>query len=173
MAKTINVLIAFDASSIKRDISNPSKNPDQPTSVGSQYIYMTTRHDHVVNSSSGANLDFEANPGDTIRWRETTLSLNADYSALLYAYVSSDPDHKLLEDPRVSIVEGSFPIPKEGVGGKPDYDRQSYNDHFWTALVKKSDASGITYHFSFQIHDDEGNLVGYFKWDPHITIKPR
>ena len=73
MSEIINVMIAFDAFSIAHRYTSASRNPDSPTQVDHSLIYMTTRQDRIVGTS-GAELNFRANPRDIIRWRETTLS---------------------------------------------------------------------------------------------------
>ncbi|MFI0780482.1 inclusion body family protein [Streptomyces sp. NPDC021212] len=167
MSEFINVMIAFDALSIAKRYPDASRNPDAPTQVDHDLIYMTTRHDRIVGTS-GAELNFRANPRDIIRWRETTLSLNSDYCALLYRYVSSD---QLISKPRVVIGDGTYPMPKDGAVDRPDFATQDYEDHYWEADVRK--IGRVTYRFYFQILDSEQNLVGYFQWDPFITIDKR
>ncbi|AUA15443.1 MULTISPECIES: inclusion body family protein [Streptomyces] len=167
MSEFINVLIAFDASSIAERYPDASKDPESPTQVDQSLIYMTTRQDHVIGTS-GAELNFRANPRDIIRWRETTLSLNSEYSALLYRYVSYDP---LISKPRVVISDGTYPLPKEGATDQPDFGTQDYEDHYWEADVNK--VGQVTYHFYFQLLDSGQELVGYFQWDPFITIEKR
>ncbi|WP_413811403.1 AidA/PixA family protein [Streptomyces sp. OE57] len=105
MSEIINVLIAFDAYSIAKQYPDASKDYNAPTYVDQSLIYMTARQDRVVGTS-GAELNFRANPRDIIRWRETTLSLNSEYCALLYRYVSDDP---LISTPQVVIGDGSAP----------------------------------------------------------------
>ncbi|CAM5737376.1 hypothetical protein SHIRM173S_08062 [Streptomyces hirsutus] len=58
---------------------------------------MTTRQDHIIGTS-GAELNLRAEPGDSVKWRETTLSLDTDHKALLYRYVSSDNERVLHQD---------------------------------------------------------------------------
>ncbi|CAL9305374.1 inclusion body family protein [Streptomyces olindensis] len=165
----INVMIAFDAATIVERNPNASRNPDQPTYVDTSLIYMTTRHDHIIGTS-GAELNLRAEPGDTIKWRETTLSLGSDYKALLYRYVSSDPGHTLIRTPEIELIETRYPIPQEGTEGKPDlFTYQTYQDHYWRTTVKK--VGKVVYHFYFQILDRGRHPKGYFQWDPFITIE--
>ncbi|RDG39650.1 inclusion body family protein [Streptomyces corynorhini] len=164
----LNVLIAFDAATIVERYPNASRNPDAPTQVDHQLIYMTTRHDHIIGSS-GAELNLRAEPGDSIRWRETTLSLGSDYKALLYKYVSDDSAHTLIRTPEIEVIDGVFPMPKEGAEGKPEFVTQSYEDHYWRTTVKR--AGNVVYHFFFQILDHHRQVLGYFQWDPFITIE--
>ncbi|MDT0609114.1 inclusion body family protein [Streptomyces lancefieldiae] len=164
----LNVLIAFDAATIVEQNPNASRNPDVPTYVDQNLIYMTTRHDHIVGTS-GAELNLRAEPGDTIRWRETTLSLGSDYKALLYRYVSNDRDHTLIRTPEIEVVDGVYPLPKEGSEGSPDFMTQKYEDHYWRTTVKS--VGQVVYHFYFQILDRHRQLKGYYQWDPFITIE--
>ncbi|MCZ9344557.1 inclusion body family protein, partial [Streptomyces sp. TRM76130] len=100
----LDVLIAFDAATIVERNPNASRNPDAPTHVDHNLIYMTTRQDHVIGTS-GAELNLRAEPGDSVKWRETTLSLGTDYKALLYRYVSND-SHVLIRTPEIEVVDG-------------------------------------------------------------------
>jgi hypothetical protein len=163
----LNVLIAFDAATIVERYPNASQNSDAPTQIDQSLIYMTTRQDRIIGTS-GAELNLRANPGDILRWRETTLSLNSEHSALLYRYVSQD--HELISRPEIMVVDGVYPMPKEGSEGSPAYVTQAYQDHFWQATVKRL-GQRVTYHFYFQILDKGRHLKGFFQWDPFITIE--
>jgi hypothetical protein len=164
----LNVLIAFDAATIVERNPGASRNPDTPTYVDERLVYMTTRQDHIIGTS-GAELNLRAEPGDTIRWRETTLSLGSDYKALLYRYVSSDNGHVLIRTPEIEVIDGVYPMPKEGSEGRPDFVTQNSQDHYWRTTVKR--AGKVVYHFSFQILDRHRQLKGYFQWDPCITVE--
>lgn len=164
----LNVLISFDAATIVEQNPNASRNPDAPTQVDPRLIYMTTRHDHIIGTS-GAELNLRAEPGDFIKWRETTLSLGTEYKALLYRYVSSDSQHRLITTPEIEVVNGIYPLPKEGSEGRPDFETQRYQDHYWRTTVKQP--GKVVYHFYFQILDRHRQLKGYFQWDPFITIE--
>lgn len=132
----LNVLIAFDAATIVEQNPNASRNPDAPTYADHNLIYMTTRHDHIVGTS-GAELNLRAEPGDSIRWRETTISLGSDCKALLYKYVSSDTGHQLIRTPEIEVIDGVYPMPQEGSEGRPEFVTQNYQDHYWRTTVKK------------------------------------
>ncbi|MFC8420914.1 inclusion body family protein [Streptomyces sp. NPDC057236] len=164
----LNVLIAFDAATIVERNPGASTNPDAPTYVDQSLIYMTTRQDHIIGTS-GAELNLRAEPGDSVKWRETTLSLGSDYKALLYRYVSSDSDHVLIRTPEIEVVDGVYPMPQEGSEGTPAFTTQEYEDHYWRTTVKRT--GKVVYHFFFQILDHHRNLRGYFQWDPFITIE--
>ncbi|MGK5531804.1 inclusion body family protein [Streptomyces sp. URMC 129] len=163
-----NVLIAFDAATIVEKYPNASKDPANPTGIlpndVRDYIYMTVKRDKIIGNPGG-ELNFQAKVGDVIRWRETTFSLNFDYSALLYRYMSND---KLITDPRPVVTEKDLPYPDPDAPlGSPKYLTQTIKSHYWSAEVKKKGV--VTYDFFFQILDGN-DLKGYFRWDPKITI---
>ncbi|EST18846.1 inclusion body family protein [Streptomyces roseochromogenus] len=163
-SKIINVLISYDAFTIKERYPNPSQDPNNPTHVGHDLIYMTTRQDSIIGMP-GAELNIAASPGDLIRWRETTLSLNFDYSALLYRYVSAD--QHLISPPQVRRIDARLPLP---IPNSHEFETQDIEQHYWSTEVLK--LGTVTYRFFFQLLDGK-NRLGFFQWDPFITIKPR
>ncbi|MFI9205758.1 inclusion body family protein [Streptomyces sp. NPDC053048] len=165
VSQIVNVLISFDAFTIHKRYPNPSQNPTSPTTVASNLIYMTTRQDRVIGYP-GAELNVKATPGDIIRWRETTLSLNFDYSALLYKFVPQSGGN-LISPPEVRVAERVVPVPKNGT---TDFEIQEIKDHYWTTDILKT--GRVQYQFYFQLLDGK-NRLGYFKWDPYITIERR
>jgi hypothetical protein len=48
----LNVLITFDAETIVAQNPNASRNPEAPTYVNPDLIYMTTRQDHIIGTST-------------------------------------------------------------------------------------------------------------------------
>lgn len=157
-----NVMIAIDAATILEKYT-PSTDPKNPTPVDAKYIYMTTKQDKVVGSPGG-ELKFRAHVGDVIRWRESTFSLNFDYSALLYEYRSQD---QLLSTPAPLVSESVFPYPTPKQPGDPSFAQQKVKTHYWQATVQQT--GNVTYTFCFQLLD-RGKLMGYFSWDPYIVI---
>ncbi|MEU3822998.1 inclusion body family protein [Streptomyces sp. NPDC030392] len=165
-SQIINVLIAFDCESILERYRNPSMDPDHPTWVDPQYILMTTRQDRIIGSPGG-ELNFRAEVEDIIRWRETTLSLDDNYSALLYRYESNAA--RLLTDPEPVVVDTMLPYPNpDAPKDSPSFLTQRVKSHYWRADVRS--VGSVTYHFSFQILDGT-HVRGYFAWDPFITIE--
>ncbi|MDH6705453.1 hypothetical protein P3T27_002163 [Kitasatospora sp. MAA19] len=163
----INALIAFNADDILTDYPPQGTTPENPKTVSAddKYIYMMVKQANIIGSS-GANLNLQAEVGDVIRWRETSFSFDANYSVLLYKYVGTDdnlisPPHHLTPDSNLPYLTGQ--------AGDPAFKSQTVTGHYWTADVLKKGREN--YHFSFEIINREGRALGYYSWDPALTIK--
>ncbi|WP_424889331.1 inclusion body family protein [Streptomyces sp. XH2] len=166
-SQIIDVLVTFDAYTIVKNYP-ASTNPDRPTGISSSLIYMTTRQDRIIGYP-GAELNLKANPLDVIRWRESTLSLNTEYSALLYRFVPKSGE-ELISPPGPLVAEVVVPYPMRK---PPEYsfETQDIKGHHWgtTALATGT----VVYEFYFQLIDGSGKRIGYYRWDPRITIVKR
>jgi len=164
--KIIDVLIAIDTESIINDYGT-NTDPNNPTQVDTSknYIYMIVRSDEAVSGNAGAELTIAAKTLDVIRWRETSPTLNATYSTILYEFDSPNSDG-LITTPQPIVVEINTPLP---VASDPLHpSTQTIKDYFWNCTVEK--AGSVTYHFKFMIVDRDNNIQGYFWWDPFIQI---
>src|SRR5690348_7179347 len=97
----IDILIAVDTDSlIQQGLSQDS---NSPTNVGDNCIYAIVRSDEAVSGQAGAELNVAAETMDIIRWRMTSLTLNASYDTIPYKFVvSRGPD--LVKDNGPEIV---------------------------------------------------------------------
>ncbi|MEO0731416.1 MAG: inclusion body family protein [Bacteroidota bacterium] len=161
----IDVLISIDADTIlsKYGKGTDPANPRQITDKS--LIYMITRQDDQVSGNAGAELNVKAETLDTIRWRETSLTLNAAYSAILYKFVATAGGN-LISPPVPLIVEVDEPLPDPNDLLHPK--SQTVKNYFWNCNVLQ--AGSVTYHFNFMIVDRHGDVQGYYWWDPFITI---
>ncbi len=89
MSRVTDVLVSFDTETILKKYPNPSRNPDQPTLIDWQHVYMITNQDNVVSGQAGGELDLKAQVGDLIRWRETSLSLGFEKSVIFYRFIGN------------------------------------------------------------------------------------
>jgi hypothetical protein len=166
MDDVIDVLIAIDAESIIKKYGT-NTDSDMPTYISSdnELIYMTTRKDHI-DGSPGSELKIKASPGDVIRWRETTMSLNAHFTSILYKFDASS-GASLIKKPEPVTVNANEPLPNAENPLKPG--TQKISVFFWECTVLQS--GSVTYHFSFMILDNSGQIQGYYYWDPFINIQ--
>jgi len=103
---------------------------------------------------------------DIIRWRETSLTAGSDQQILLYEFVSTDPTSQLITKPEASVTHPTVPFPDSNNPTKPVPTKIS--DFFWQCTVKNE--GKVTYHFKFMVTDRDCNVLGYYQWDPFITI---
>lgn len=160
----LDVLIAIDAKAIMDTIAVPSLDPKKPTWIGNTaLICMVTQQGKSISGNTGAEMNLSATVGDVIRWRETTQALNYENQVLLYEYESDNP---ILSPPTPLLGQVDIPLPNPADPLNPN--TQTVNSYFWQATVLK--AGHVTYNFCFMITDRNGKALGYFYWDPFITI---
>ena len=177
MSDTIDILCAIDAEDILSQYPNPSQNSGSPTGVSANLIYMIVQQGSAISGNGQGELNISANIGDNIRWRETSLSLNFEYSVQFYNFSSSSQDLITLPPVLVggvnndgTLAEVQEAMPKH-VSGAPPWLPTSVNNtpyHYWQSTAQE--AGNETYHWQFLIADSNGNVQGYFQWDPYITI---
>lgn len=167
--QTINVLVSFDAETILQKYPN-SNDSENPTSVGSGLIYMLVRQENALSGNAGDALRISADVDDTIRWRETTFSMDTKYSAILYKFVAAG-GADLIDTPRPLTSQVTVPLPDKN---DPLHPRtQKIQSYFWNTTVLAT--GDVTYHFYFMIvqhHGDQVTPLGYYQWDPWIHINP-
>jgi hypothetical protein len=161
----INILIAFDTGTIGAT-PKPSQDPNNPTAIGAGSIFMIASQQNVITGNGGNELNVSANTGDIIRWREMSLSLDVDDRVMLYQFHGSN--NNLITAPQPIVITIKDPIP--GVPPAPPLPpaSQTIQDFFWQTTVLQQGTD--TYQFSFVLNRRNGNLIGYFIWDPFITI---
>lgn len=164
-SKIIDVLIVLDAETIvaRYGLSTDPQNPLQVTDAN--LIYMITNQANAVSGNAGNELNLAARTMDVIRWRETTLSLNADYQGILYKFVATAGDD-LISPPVPLLAKVNTPLPNPADPTHPN--TQLIEDYFWSSTVLQP--GDVTYHFSFMVVDRDSNVLGYFWWDPFLHI---
>lgn len=165
MSRITNVLITFDTESILANYKTLSQDPKNPTLVSASYIYMVTNGANAISGQAGGELNLKASVGDVIRWREATLTLSSDDSVLLYAFVPSSGGN-LISQPQALLATVTVPVPNPENLIKPNFE--TIKDFFWNSIALST--GKVTYHFHFMITDRYGQVKGYCKWDPFITI---
>ena len=166
MARIINVLIAIDSDTILQKYGK-NTDPNNPKQIASNLIYMITEEDNAMKGQAGEELKIKGTPGDTIRWRETTLSLDPNTDVLLYKFVTSGAlASKLFSTPKPVTHDIIIALPDEDNPLKPI--TKQITTHYWTSdLLKVGD---VTYHFNFIILDAQGEVQGYYRLTIHIMV---
>lgn len=161
----IDVLCVMDAETIIDTLAK-STDAGTPTQVTDpNLIHMVVKAGDVVSGGGGSELNIKAKTLDVIRWRSTSMSLNAAYDTLLYKFVTTGGGD-LISPPVPLIVESQVPLPNPSDPTKPE--SQTIQNYFWNSTVEKTGT--VTYHFNFAIYGRDVSLVGYYWWDPYITI---
>jgi hypothetical protein len=160
------VLCVFDAASLVKNFP-PSQDPNNPTGGVNPCIYMVTyAPDAGSDSQAGAELNLLAHTGDDIRWRTTTVDGGAVFSVIFYSFAATGGGN-LISAPQPLIITEQVPLPNPQNPTQPTM--QTIQDYIWSSTVLAQ--GNVTYHFSFALfNSSDGSLVGYYSWDPYITI---
>ena len=156
----IDIQVTFDAVAIL-DTYKGSSNQNNPVGISGDLVYLVTNQGHVVTGEGGSELNVSAQTDDVLRWREATL--NPGYSVLLYAFT---PPMGLISPPRPLRSTVTVPVPNPSSPLQPG--RQTIQDYFWQSTVQSP--GHLAYHVSFMIVDQSGAQMGYYAWEPFVTI---
>jgi hypothetical protein len=173
---TINIQIAVDGNTLAQQIADKSINPgtqSSPTNLGSYsssdvYISMTTQSGNVNNNTQGqSELNVKANSGDTIEWAITTFDNNIDYTVYLYNG-SFSPSTAMSALNYISPQINNYYPPSGNPTATPiKYKNQAM---FAQGTVIQTGLT-IQYTLSFMlVNNATGTIIGYFMWDPFITV---
>ena len=165
-----DILIVIDAESImERYQGQPAGTADRPTFIGTDtnLVYMFVRSDEVVSGQATSDLNVHIEPNSIVRWRATSLTMNTRYNATLSSCRITQ-GQSLISTPTPITATVYVAIPQLGGGAVTGTSKQSVNDFFFQAIGNGS--GQVTYTFTFAITDNDGNVRGYFQWDPHLSI---
>lgn len=162
--KIIDILMTVDAETIMKNYGPGTA--VSPTSIDESMIYLIVRSENGVFGEGSGELKVKAHTLDTLRWRETTLTLNAAYSAILYQYQAMGGQKEILSTPEPVVAEVQTPLPDPDDPLHPK--TQTMNNYFWNAQAVST--GEVTYAFSFMIVDRNNVVQGYYSWDPFIQV---
>lgn len=164
----VNVLISIDAETILSKFGKNS-NSDEPQYISNadDYITMLVRQKNVIEKQKASELHVKLPLQKSVRWRGTTLTMNSEYTCLLYKHEMFGTNNEIISDPQPYLVQGlQVPLPNKKDPLNPT--TQKINSYFWGAVAEKEGSQN--YYFRFMILNRTGEKQGYYKWDPKITV---
>ncbi len=178
----IFISITIDAISLIKKV--PSGTWDFPQSLGSfdssdVYVEMMTELSAVVNNQGKSELKINANVGDEIVFTITAPGAGQHYFPVLYdAHLQNNNVRSI--GPNTAIWQ-NYCLESGGNGSKPTFGSvipNTYaqagqpNQFICSQWIFLANASGETqYDMSFAVLNTQtGEVAGYYKWDPFITI---
>ncbi|PTL80270.1 inclusion body family protein [Vitiosangium sp. GDMCC 1.1324] len=166
----IDILVVIDAESVMQQFT-PSSDAGKPTSIGSNpnLIYMFVKWDEVISGDASSGLSVSVSPNNIIRWRGTSLALNTHYSVVLTACEFTQGQN-LISSPAPITPSVSVPLPQlnGNVVVTNPLPLQNIQDFYFQSVAL--DTGKVTYTFSFAVTNNDGNVLGYFKWDPSLVV---
>ncbi|KLT68008.1 MULTISPECIES: AidA/PixA family protein [Flavobacterium] len=170
----INILVAVDGTQLAEQVANGKIKPGtktSPTSLGAWsqsdvYIAMISQHNNVVNNEGQSELKISANSGDTVQWAMTTFGNNVDNTAFLYAG-SFSPSGAILPSGLLYFNSQTAEHLPNNSGTLQEFTNNVYLAQGTVIQVGVK----IQYTLSFQlVNNANGNVIGYFSWDPFIDV---
>jgi len=173
---TINVLVAVDGNKVAQLVNDGRINPGTPggpTSLGNYadsdvFIAMVAPNASVANNTQGqSELQISADARDEVEWAITTFDANGNYTAYLYNGVFN-PAGAMGPLTYVS-AQGYVYL---GTGSPASTTPTKFIDQTNTVSATIEEVNvKIQYTLSFVlVNNSNGNVVGYFCWDPFIIV---
>ncbi|MQL49281.1 hypothetical protein GEA64_15505 [Photorhabdus khanii] len=176
---TADVTFVIDVESVIQFITNHrylkvSMDPKNPTIINSGVYIATYTPKGGLTVSNSYNDTLTVPVNSYIRWRATTVSNNFDYSIVLYKFkkLSSGPDIISIPSQIWSQRPGNkeVPIIPSGVNANeeaPKLDFINIHDSYFHAIANSPGSERYTWCFAAY---DGRDLLGYFQYDPYITV---
>ncbi|MQP65857.1 hypothetical protein GE253_10945 [Niveispirillum sp. SYP-B3756] len=168
---TIDIDVVIDTQAVQGLALNPNNSSSNPLPIGHNYAYMITQPKYTISGQATGDLTIRAQEDDVVRW--WTVSLYADQRVYAIVYnitkiYSTDPT--VITDFIYSTHAQSIPIPN--AGNFTQYTMKNEDVSYIQANVEAtgSESYGVSFYL-VQINADGSNsVVGYYNWDPKITV---
>lgn len=172
-SQDINVLVVIDTEYIKKMYGpNSNKNAPQGINHSSQFMICTGSRG-IISGQGTADLNFRANPGDTVDFTGVSIYDNSDDAVIVYGINYWQKDHvfgnftsNLVTRNRAVMPNNDSP---DGLPATPTkLTFASYG-----AKVQNSGTEDFYVNIALYTLADDGqtqNLYGYYYWDPTITV---
>lgn len=115
------------------------------------------------NNEGGYAMDINANVGDTIRWRMTSLPLGFEYQCFIQSFAFSFGSN-ILSAPSRKVEVVPFVCQDENGVIKSN----QINDYYLESTVSAKGQAG--YNVILSIFDSNSNRVGIFSVDPYFSV---
>lgn len=168
----VNITIATDL--IIKSVPSPSTNPNNPTQLNSNFMYMVASGSAMnIVGQGGQNLDFTAMQGDVIRFYGTSEYNNYDNPIIIYEFKKISGDN--IFDSPFELENFDARMTEVPVTFNPLTVRATTQD-FWFAQNTVNHKGTENYTLRFALYTiprgaTAPQLYGYFQWDPTIRAK--
>jgi nematocidal protein AidA len=141
------------------------------TGIPHEQGYMIVSGTSGVTSQGGADVAFDALPGDTVRFFATSGSDNFDQAILVRAIRHAGGDEvlggfELVVEPGDGVVPGSTESPLPAGSAAQTY-------WFWQCDVEGEGTESLSFVIALYVRNQKGKPVfaGFYRWDPKITVR--
>jgi hypothetical protein len=177
-AVSVDILVVINTDYVidycEKNSIQPSQDPNNPTGIDHSNEFMICTGARKILSGQGTgDLYFQANPGDSVSFRATSVYANSDDAVILYGIKKFDGDNvfNTFVVNQVTRNGAVVPNPQTANGIPPLQMKLNFNSY--TSTVSNSGDEGFKVQFGLYRLDDNGQnqvLYGYFEWDPRIKV---
>lgn len=170
-SEIIDILIVVDVDSLLRKYGNGSMFREQPRGISHEYAFMVSPKRYVRTGQASADLHVNASIGDTFRWYSTSEKNNLLHQVIVYKLKFNNTE--IMSPATVNYITGA-PCAKVSLLNTEEIV-QSKCDYYYLSSNTKGTGT-VSYEVSFAVYvrnrfSNEMELIGYYFWDPQITIK--
>ncbi len=169
MSSIIYVDITIDTDGVIRNYPSPSQDQNSPTGLAHTYQYMVVSGNDAISGQGTGDLNFQAEVGDSVRMTMQSASGNMVNPCIIY-------DVERFSGPEILGAFQSFCISTPNVTpGSPDPLPPSFGQGsfcYYQGVVLQPGTEGYRLQFAMYQKQQDGSLalLGYFYWDPTITV---
>jgi hypothetical protein len=177
-AVSVDILVVINTDYVidycEKNNIHPSQDSLYPTGIDHTNEFMIcTGARKIISGQGTGDLYFQANPGDAVSFRGTSIYANSDDAVILYGIKKFDGDNvfNTFVVNKVTRNGAVVPDPNTPNGIPPLQTQISFNSY--TSTVSQSGDEGFKVQFGLYRLDDYGQkqvLYGYFEWDPRIKV---
>jgi hypothetical protein len=159
----IDVLVVVDAETLLARYPDANHSPDSPISIEGEFMHILTAGHGESLGRNDSQLHLNANLGDFVHIRGTTLALRGEHIALFYGITQSNTR---VMSPAALVVRDNLNLPVPNADSPLQLDKQNAQDHFWRCQLL---THGIELsELCFMIVNQSCAVQGYFRWNLEI-----
>jgi nematocidal protein AidA len=177
-AVTIDILVVINTDyvidyCVKNGI-RPSQDANNPTGIDHTNEFMIcTGARNIISGQGTGDLYFQANPGDYVSFRGTSVTANSDDAIILYGIKKFDGENVFNPFVVNQVTRNGAVVPNTSTQNGIPPVQVSLNFNSYTSSISHTGNEGFKVQFGLYRLDDNGEnqvLFGYFEWDPRIQV---
>ncbi|AMR31310.1 DNA-directed RNA polymerase subunit beta [Mucilaginibacter sp. PAMC 26640] len=173
-SEAIDILIVIDTEYVKKTYPHPSQDPNNPTGIDHTSQFMICSDPRGGISGQGtADLNFRANPGDTVWFRGTSIYQNSDDAVIVYNIKYWSGDKVFNQFTPVLVKRNRAVMPDVNTSNGLPAVQAALNFTSLNTTVSQSGTENFYVYIALYTLGSDGqtqNLFGYYFWDPSCTV---
>lgn len=168
---TINILTVIDTDYVRTKYPNPSQNPNNPTGIDhtSQYLICTGAR-KIISGQGTADLNFTAYINDNVSFRGVSVYGNSDDAVIIYAITGSPNVFNKFQCNVINIPNAVMPDNASNNGLPALLKPISFASFDSKVASSGKELFVISFALYKMVNGNTQQLVGYYAWDPTITV---